>query len=208
MNIQCFLVEEAGKIRRYLRRYHDHECNAPWGPFRNMVEFDVIERPARTMITLDAKGDSLVSRDDPRWPKACECGHQFTEAGRWQIFTDTIYRRVDTGEECSIRVKVPGMMWDAWWMPDCYKGADGRCLVVVCPGGHEWMIDSVASNCTMRDDRNHRCWIRHGEPPSLTVDKNIDPASNPSAATTCAAGAGSIQTPNYHGFLRGGVFVQ
>jgi len=172
-----------------------------------MVELDVIDWPKHTVRTLEAK-DANVPRDDPRWPKTCECGHEFTASDHWQIFTDTIYKRADTGEEVSIRVSEPGMMWDAWWMPDCYKGADGRCLVVVCPDRHEWMIDGVASNCTMRDDRNHRCWVRHGEPPNLTVDKDVRPETTPSAATTCEAGAGSIQTSNYHGFLRGGVFVQ
>jgi hypothetical protein len=57
------------------------------------------------------------------------------------------------------------------------------------------MIDSRASNCTLPNDREHKCWIRHGTPPDLTVDKN---------GKTCAAGAGSIQLGNYHGFLRNG----
>ena len=68
-------------------------------------------------------------------------------------------------------------------------------LLVVCPSGQSWDIDSRASNCTMPDDRTHRCWVRHGEPPNLTVDK---------AGKTCAAGAGSIIAGSYHGFLRNG----
>jgi len=59
------------------------------------------------------------------------------------------------------------------------------------------MIDSRASNCTLPDDNVHKCWVRHGEAPNFTVDKN---------GATCAAGAGSIQTSNWHGFLRNGVF--
>lgn len=50
----------------------------------------------------------------------------------------------------------------------------------------------------MPDDAEHRCWIRHGEPPLITVDKN---------GLTCAAGAGSIQCRDYHGFLRDGSFT-
>ena len=88
-------------------------------------------------------------------------------------------------------------MWNAWWMPYT-KGPDGLCLVVKCPGGHEWMIDGRASNCTLPDDDEHHCWIRHGEPPRITVDKN---------GVTCNAGAGSIQAGTYHGFLIDGVFT-
>ncbi len=73
-----------------------------------------------------------------------------------------------------------------------------RHLMVVCPDGHWWNIDSRCSNCTMKDDRVHRCWVRHGEPPNITVDKN---------GVTCQAGGGSIQTPDWHGFLRNGELV-
>lgn len=54
-----------------------------------------------------------------------------------------------------------------------------------------------ASNCTMPDDKNHKCWVRHGRPEdgTLHVDKN---------GHTCAAGAGSIVAGNYHGFLHNG----
>lgn len=77
--------------------------------------------------------------------------------------------------------------WDNW--PE-----DTLPLQVVTPGG-EWMIDARARNCTMPEDKLHRCWCRHGEPPELTVDKN---------GLTCTAGAGSIQCGNYHGFLQNG----
>jgi hypothetical protein len=62
------------------------------------------------------------------------------------------------------------------------------------PGG-EWIIDSRASNCTMPEDTEHRCWVRHGEAPDFHVDKN---------GKTCNAGAGSIKCGSYHGFLQNG----
>lgn len=74
---------------------------------------------------------------------------------------------------------------------------DGPCLCVQTPGG-TWNIDSRASNCTMPYDYEHRCWIRHGEPPNITVDK---------AGKTCSAGGGSIQCGSYHGFLQYGRFT-
>lgn len=119
-------------------------------------------------------------------------------------------RRADTGEIFeSLTACPPGAMWDAPWMHDHGKlkggyllggpNTDGRWLVVRLPNGRDWCIDSRASNCTKPDDDRHRCWIRHGTPPVLTVDKNGE---------TCAAGAGSIQAGDYHGFLRNGQLVK
>lgn len=71
-------------------------------------------------------------------------------------------------------------------------------LAVVLPNGHWWDIDGRAGNCTMKDDKVHRCWVRHGDPPKITVDKN---------GNTCKAGAGSIKVEGWHGFLRNGEFV-
>jgi hypothetical protein len=70
-------------------------------------------------------------------------------------------------------------------------------LIVLTPGG-EWNIDSRAGNCKLPDDRLHRCWVRHGTPPNITVD---------TIGQTCGAGAGSIMAGRYHGFLRNGVLV-
>jgi hypothetical protein len=77
-----------------------------------------------------------------------------------------------------------------------WDNCDGRHLIVILPNGWEWDADSRASNCTMKDDRTHRCWVRTGEPPNVTVGKT---------GNTCAAGAGSILTPDgWHGFLESG----
>jgi hypothetical protein len=106
-----------------------------------------------------------------------------------------IYRRTDTGEEMTWSDAPIGAMMYADWMEgsDCI-GPDGKSLIVKTPGG-EWYIDSRASNCTKKDDNIHKCWVRHGVPPMITVDKN---------GNTCAAGAGSIMIGNYHGFLING----
>lgn len=76
--------------------------------------------------------------------------------------------------------------------------ADGPHLCVILPNGNRWEIDSRASNCGSPYDYAHRCWVRHGEPPRITVDKN---------GPTCQAGAGSISSGSYHGFLRDGVLT-
>lgn len=137
---------------------------------------------------------------DSRWPKACgECGAVFDEEDPRQVFSEEIY--VDAqGKEYALADNVPGMMYDARWLHDVkgFLGPDGRSLHVVCPDGHAWCIDSRAKNCTMPKDENHKCWIRHGDPPKITVDKQ---------GVTCSAGAGSIDTGAYHGFLRDGKFT-
>lgn len=79
-----------------------------------------------------------------------------------------------------------------------WSNCDGRHLIVVLPNGHHWDIDSRASNCTMREDTTHRCWIRTGEPPNVTAGKS---------GHTCTAGAGSILSGDYHGFLTDGVLT-
>lgn len=96
----------------------------------------------------------------------------------------------------------PGCLY---WVDD-YRGrcsarwtnCDGRHLHGVLPNGHRWDIDSRASNCGSPDDTEHRCWVRHGEPPNVHVDKN---------GLTCTAGAGSILAGDYHGFLHAAIFT-
>lgn len=106
-----------------------------------------------------------------------------------RVYYAPIYRRADTGEEMTFRDAPPGAMVE--W--------ERMGLVVKLPNGRTWHIDSEASNCTRKGDKSHRCWIRHGTPPLITVDKNGE---------TCAAGAGSIMAGDYHGFLRNGVLEQ
>lgn len=88
-----------------------------------------------------------------------------------------------------------------------FMGPDDRQLELKLPNGDIWWTDMRASNCTMRDDNVHRCWVRHGKPEdgTLHIDKN---------GVTCGAGAGSIvSTPidggrqGWHGFLHNGQFT-
>lgn len=88
-------------------------------------------------------------------------------------------------------------MWFAAWLSPTHDWDNPEGPMNLCvetPGG-TWNIDGRCSNCTMKDDRTHRCWVRHGDPPRVTVDKD---------GHTCQAGAGSIMVGNYHGFLRNG----
>jgi hypothetical protein len=107
-----------------------------------------------------------------------------------------IMRRLDTGEICNGDKLPVGALWVNGGAPSRYCGPDGLSIYCRLPGGHSWLIDGRASNCTMPEDKDHRCWVRHGTVgEKLHVDKN---------GKTCAAGAGSIAIEGYHGFLHNG----
>jgi hypothetical protein len=79
-----------------------------------------------------------------------------------------------------------------------WDNCDGKHLMCILPpDNHSWNIDGRCSNCTLKEERTHRCWVRHGDPSkgTLHVDKN---------GHTCDAGAGSIGVTGYHGFLHNG----
>jgi hypothetical protein len=132
---------------------------------------------------------------------------QFTVAEA--LYPDAkVHRRQDTGEIIALCNAPIGAMWFADWMlagiknepnHQVMRGPDGHCLVVRLPTNHDWIVDGRCSNCTLPDDDRHKCWVRHGIPPDVTVDKN---------GRTCSAGAGSISIPGWHGFLRNGYLVE
>jgi hypothetical protein len=202
--VRCFLLYPTETVRLWLRRYTASGGGPTYtcaGGFHNVKVF-FADVPAvfapgttdarRRIVTHDAVAPP---REDPRWPCACTCGAAFAEEDPWQLFYDLLYRRADTGELLSLRDAPPGAMWTAWWLEELISGPDGNSLMVVLPNGRQWFIDGQASNCTMKDDyqqRRHHCWVRHGTPPALIVDKN---------GVTCGAGGGSILSGDYHGFL-------
>lgn len=210
--IACFLLEPTDEQRVSLRRYRSSgtsdKCPLPYGYHTAQAQIgiapitygDVAWGPGRSRI-IEHLDEALwrPSHEDSRWPALCDCGYAFQPDDYWQLFTEQLWRRTDTGELTTLQETVPGAMWFAWWFEGQphYCGPDGRSLVVKTPGG-DWMVDGPASNCTLPEDREHRCWVRHGEAPRITVGKN---------GNTCAAGAGSILAGSYHGFLRDGKLV-
>lgn len=155
-----------------------------------------------------------------QWPKQCGCGYQFLETDEWQVFSDHLYRRQDTGVIVLLRDAGPGAMWHAEWLSGLPQevGPDGLALMVNCPNNATWHIDGRANNCDSpcehcgvawkdhdwkkcewyKDAKPHKCWVRHGTVPKITVDKS---------GVTCGAGAGSIQAGDYHGFMKNGIFT-
>lgn len=220
----CFLLERLPKARRELRCFtfsardgSPSICNCPhnqnWGHDAT-VTLDEVPYP----LDIDYR-DSWPRAEDVAplpvpycnlvWPKACEtgCGFGF-ETGpgvERQINCHRLYRDPRNGNEITLQEarKIPGAMWDASWFATS-RGPDGKAFWVVCPGGDEWHIDGCASNCTWPGgdglQEHHHCWVRTGVAPKLTVGKEGGP--------TCTAGAGSILTSNWHGFLVNGVLQE
>jgi hypothetical protein len=207
--IRCFLIKPAGRARLSLRRYSPvdvpckgksyHDAMAPLFEVEETLE----RREGYDRELFWHKGprdrDDVPADRQKEWPVKCEsCDYVFAEADPWQVFSESLYRREDTAELVSLRSAPAGAMWFLTWMRGFFNPQLGDSpLCVMTPGG-EWIIDAQASNCTMPDDHNqqrHHCWIARGTPPNVTVDKS---------GATCAAGAGSIQAGNYHGFLQNG----
>lgn len=215
--IKVFWIEPTDRERQWLRRFSygkDRPC--PKSSYGCDAMFELGE--GDVLYTADGYIDAtsrkpMPPRDDPRWPKVCAaCGQPFGKKDEFQLHTKQIYVRPDTGARCTLNDAPPGACWDAWWIHHRNRrkyeaapvpgvgnmvGDDGRSLIVRCPDGHDWMVDSRASNCTMKDNNTHHCWVRHGKPEDGTL--HVDKAGN-----TCAAGAGSIATGKWHGFLHCG----
>jgi len=146
-------------------------------------------------------GGNTEDYSDDKWPIKCDhCGASVPIDANRQINRKRLYNTNSGKPE-------PGdMYWQAWNHELLDSGNKMHCpwsncndprghLIVILPDGQEWDTDSRAINCTMPEDKIHRCWVKHGEPPNIHVDKN---------GNTCQAGAGSILTSKYHGFLHNG----
>jgi hypothetical protein len=198
--IKCFLLVPNGIEWRSLRRYASDIKECPHNPGKYSYHNTHLQ-----VGECKCDGDKwrLGSKTnyDAMWPTHCSCGFEYTEKNSVkQLFTDDQYGSEDRpGELFSIREAPVGAMWEVPWYHDMKNmcGLDGLAYILMTPGG-QWHIDGRASNCTMPEDDIHRCWVRHGTAPNLTVDKN---------GNTCQAGAGSIQAGNYHGFLKNGHLV-
>lgn len=205
MGIKCFWCEPTWKAQRYLRRYSPYQLDCPitksW--HNAMIPFDVVEEIRSedgSHVRERGEGTPEPEHACPPWPEACNCGFVFRSNDEWQVFSSSIYRRTDTGEEFTLRDAPVGAMWDAFWMHDWHNGEDGLSIYCKVPQNHDWFIDGPCGNCPWKDGSHsgHKCWVRRGIPPRLTVDKS---------GNSCPVGAGSIQTPDWHGYLRDGELV-
>lgn len=181
-----------------------------WGKGCSKYGYHNASKPLKDskMMNDQIVGGTLDQHQDrSEWPTKCDgCGEpvpeghflnhdgKFEERPQYQVFHRTLW-------SSGLDHLEPGDLWYSTshvrtWDNDNDPRGHLFCML---PNGHTWDIDSRASNCTRKDDRTHRCWIRHGEPPNVHVDKNGD---------TCSAGAGSILVEGWHGFLHNGELIQ
>lgn len=220
--IRCFVLEPTRECRVTLRRYvrsGNRICTATRDQ-KYPVGCDAGTRVPDGILGRTPKD---WPHEDPRWPPSCmQCQEGFRDDDEWQVHEDRLYCRRDTGEFTTLRSAPVGAMWYADWYVENWStpepsdpprswhpGPDGHVLVCKTPGptragslgewiGWDWIIDARASNCGLPLDNHHACWVRHGAPPDVTVDKD---------GVTCSAGGGSIGSPYWHGFLRNGWLV-
>jgi len=196
MPTQVRFIQEIGTQARLRRYWGGKDCPNSYGvkgrPGGHNAEHFLAASPKIGDWEL---GGMPEDHAEALWPAKCDdCGALVPPEAAKQVSRRRLYDSPSGSPE-------PG---DVFWLP-CY-GSEGNCpwwdncpgrhLHVVLPNGHSWDIDSRASNCQMKDDRAHRCWVRSGEPPLVTANKN---------GLTCGAGAGSISVPGYHGFLLNGI---
>lgn len=194
-------IQEIG-TRAFLRVYWGDDCPNCYGSGRTGCHNAQILLMDSDKLEDWKVGGNPDDYPDERWPVKCDhCGAPVSADAIRQVFNKRLYNTSSGNPE-------PGdLFWAPWYHHPDYKRAcckwdncnDPRGhLMAVLPNGHQWDIDSRASNCTMKEDRTHRCWVKHGEPPDIHVDKN---------GHTCQAGAGSIAVEGYHGFLHNGEFT-
>ena len=212
---KTFWLESTGRERVGLRRYtRDTSIDVPkWTCEEGHHEAlawtdDEVVTTVTVRGTRDTAQRVTIAADDPRWPALCDgCGYSFTDADERQVWTELLYRRVDTGELRSLHSRHPapgaptaeaGAMWDAVWMPAHWRGADGISLMVRCPRndrddtktGSDWPVDMPSTNSGGR-------WSRSGDPRKANV------TASPSISIGEPGKPGS-----YHGWLQGGVLSE
>lgn len=198
----------AHELRRYVSG-DAGKCAGRSGYHSAVVELpDVIacESYDKDGDVYDGHGSDDFPHDDPRWPRACDCGYEFGPADQWQHNSHRLWRRASDpdltpaalllfnhhqqrkGEmwskphACGARTAPPGALRDCLWYRTVkqWQGDDGHSVEVVLPDGCLWLIDGPANNGPG--------WDRTGTWPRFTARP-------------------SILTPGYHGYLTDGVLV-
>jgi len=198
MGLKARFIEENG-TKAWLRIYWGEDCpNCMGGDSTGIHNAQVLLEETDVIENWEL-GGSVKDYPEYRWPTNCDhCGTKAPAELHQQVFRKRRYNTKSGNPE-------PGdLYWATWYTTQVGTGCvfhdncNGHHLFAVLPNGDLWDIDGRASNCTMKEDRVHRCWVRQGDPPNIDVSKR---------GNTCKAGGGSIVSGNYHGFLRNGTFT-
>jgi hypothetical protein len=197
--VKTFWCERSARARESLRRFVPR-VSTPCvnGGYHNAsVAIGEVDFPLDN--NLDGSNYSPpFDLEDSRWPVKCAyCDYVFLPDDERQHNLERLYRRVDTDVLIALHELPPGASYDSMFDHDFWTGPDGISLVVVLPDSTHWCVDSRANNCTRKDDKTHKCWVREGDPRACNVTAGKQ-------SNTCDAGAGSIATSKYHGFLVNG----
>jgi hypothetical protein len=200
MPMKARFIEPTGERRDTLSRW--------WGESKSCCgkSQHFATRPYRTVPNDHPKLDwDEVPVEE--WPTKCrDCGAEWEPGTKFSRSSGpkTVYN-TDSGSP------EPGDLYfvDVKHGDDhCVWHAEGTCdgehLMARVPTGEHWDIDGRASNCTLKDDKVHRCWVRTGDP---RKGEPVTAGKMGPGVKTCSAGAGSIATAKYHGFLRDGVWT-
>lgn len=220
-DIQCFLLEPTGRENHYLRRYA-HEDGGCTGAAnyhnakvftRLLAEGEVprtTESDPRWPVTCqhcDYVFTQADRRQEVRSPvyRRGDTGEEMelSAAPAGALWFDAWMAqwpdRCGPDGRC-LMVRTPG---GDWAVDNRARNCDSPCKHCgvpyhshersTCPNPAPEGQPGLAGS--YEDARPHKCWVRHGDAPAITVDKQ---------GVTCGAGAGSIMAGNYHGFLRDG----
>lgn len=219
MGVKVFPAPIVG-LRAFLRRYWGDDCPGKFGPtYHNaMREIDeVLRDDVNGILSLELSKELFGEPADyapEQWPTTCEtCGaiapaEDDPQRAR-QVFVRRTHRIPDGSLVTEDKLPAGAAWWSKWKHDREHIGSEcfdrDTCdprghLHVVLPDGTAWDVMSRASNCTAKQERTHFCWVLHGELEAGTL--HVDKGGN-----TCAAGAGSIATSGYHGFLQHGELV-
>lgn len=212
MAVQCYMLDRLNYVVPKLNTYTwTSEARCPnqenaghWAS----VSLDRLYDEVKYGYSITRDDSELLHDPQTRWPVICEyCNAPIDPLfAHHQVHHERIWVRRDTQEEIFLHDAPAGAMWFAPWFDDTWKPQLDHVLCVRTPGRQaEWIVDSQASNCTLPDDKHmeqHHCWVISGttaDLPNITVGKG---------GPTCSAGAGSVQTHSWHGFLRDGWLVE
>jgi hypothetical protein len=182
--------------RCYLRIYWGNDCVSCGGTPTPGYHNAMIHVCDSDKLEDWELGGVIEDYEASKWPVKCDhCEAVVPNEGHnKQVFHRRLY-------DTQSGLLEPGCLyWNTWFPRDFFwSNQEGPHLMCILPDGDEWNIDGRASNCTMPEEKTHRCWVRHGEVPNIHVDKN---------GHTCQAGGGSILSGGYHGFLQNGELTE
>jgi hypothetical protein len=162
------------------------------GCYHRTKEHTIIEAPKEQKLEFeDSDWDQLSSIEE-----VCETCGTHPAIGEEINRTGSIYGLYNTASgrpEPGDGYYADNMSEDFWW-----DNPIRPVIVLILPNGVEWFLNSRANNCSLPNDRTHRCWCITGSLEDGTLN------SDGKNCHTCSAGAGSIQGGKYHGFLRHG----